>query len=61
MYNESVKKAVCKYQSKFKKVQLLISPEWIDIIEANEPNKQAYIKELIRADLVHRGLLKESE
>lgn len=61
MYNEVSRKATCKYQSKFKKVQLLIPPEWIAIIDEVEPNKQAYMKELVRQDLVKRGLLKDSE
>ena len=51
---EAQKRAKANYNKKITKVQFeLISPQDDDIIEklAEQPSKQAYIKELIRKDI----------
>lgn len=50
---EGVKKSQSKYRAKCKQVLLVITPNDSDIAEklASVPNKNGYIKELIRADI----------
>ena len=56
MATEAQKKAVKKYREKTNKLQLEFSPAeealWQHI--QNQPKKQTYIKDLIRADIAKR-------
>jgi hypothetical protein len=53
MASEAQRKAVKKYREKTKKLQLEFSPAEADMWEhiQSQPNKQGYIKSLIRADM----------
>ena len=53
MATEAQKKAIKKYKEKLKRMTIDFSPAEADLIEQIEkqPNKQGYIKALIRADL----------
>lgn len=53
MATDAQRKAIKKYKEKVKRIQLEFSPAESDLWEhiQNQPNKQGYIKALIRADL----------
>lgn len=53
MQSDALKRAKAKYNKKVTKVTIEIYPGETDIINklAEQPNKQAYIKNLIRKDL----------
>lgn len=53
MATDAQRKAIKKYKEKVKRIQLEFSPAEADLWEhiQNQPNKQGYIKSLIRADM----------
>jgi hypothetical protein len=53
MTSEAQKKAIKKYREKTKKLQIEFSPAEEDLWNhiQQQPNKQGYIKSLIRADM----------
>lgn len=53
MTSEAQKRAVKEYRKKTKKLQLEFSPTETDLWEhvQQQPNKQGYIKDLIRKDM----------
>lgn len=55
--SEAQKRAKKKYREKIKRVYLDLYPSEADLIEQIEkqPNKQGYIKRLIRADMERGG------
>lgn len=57
MATDAQRKAIKKYKEKVKRITLEFSPTESDLWErvSNQPNKQGYIKALIRADLERGG------
>ena len=53
MTSEAQKKAVKKYKEKVKRMTIEFHPSEMDLYEhlQNQPKKQTYVKDLIRADL----------
>lgn len=53
MTSEAQRKAVAKYKQKVKRMTLDFAPTEFDLLDHinSQPNKQGYIKSLIRADM----------
>ena len=57
MTSEAQKNAVKKYKQKVKRITLEFHPSEQDLFEhiSNQPKKQTYLKDLIRADMKRDG------
>lgn len=57
MTSEAQKKAVKKYKEKVKRMTIEFHPSEMDLYEhiQNQPKKQTYVKDLIRADMKKDG------
>ena len=58
MASDAQKKAIKKYREKLNRITIDFSPAELELWEhiQNQPKKQAYIKDLIRADMKRGGV-----